>query len=220
MASEFVASSWSTIARSAPATRAATSRVLARSDTVGNHTRRACLAASRAVVRHLSADFAARSPFHTATQREAAQGTTTATPTSVSTSTASSPRSPFGNAWTTTMLGTGSGWSRTADTTTSNELFEVAATVADGRASGAVGEHHGLAHPEPPHRHRVVRLGAGHGHGGPDRGLQGRDQVDRQGHQCGLNASRNRLKTDFCARTEPSGDSSPRSAASSRSSSS
>ena len=123
-----MASSWSTSARSAPATSAATSGVVARSDTVGNHVRRACLAASRAVDRHLSADFAARSPFHTATQREAAQGTTTATPTSVSTSTASSPRSPFGNAWTTTMLGTGAGWSRTADTTTSNELFEVAVT--------------------------------------------------------------------------------------------
>ena len=67
----------------------------------GTTTRRACLAASRAVERQRASDFAARSPFQTATLRAAAHGTIRATPTSVSTSTASSPRSPFGIAWTT-----------------------------------------------------------------------------------------------------------------------
>ena len=178
------------------------------------------MAASRAVARHLSADFAARSPFHTATQREAAQGTTTATPTSVSTSTASSPRSPFGSAWTTTTLGTGSGWSRTADTTTSNEPFEVAATSPTAeRPAPSVS-----TTASPTRSRRTVTAWCASAPVtvtvAPTAAVQGRDQVDRQGHQCGLNASRNRLKTDFCARTEPSGDSSPRSAASSRSSSS
>ena len=70
--------------------------VEASSATSGNHDRRACLAASRAVERQRASDFAARSPFQTATERAAAHGTISATPTSVSTSTASSPRSPFG----------------------------------------------------------------------------------------------------------------------------
>ena len=46
-------------------------------------------------------DLAARSPRQTATDCGAAQGTIRSTPTSVSTSTASSPRSPLGRAWTT-----------------------------------------------------------------------------------------------------------------------
>ena len=76
--------------------------------TSGSHDRRACLAASRAVARQRASDFAARSPFQTATRREAAHGTIRATPISVSTSTASSPRSPLGSAWTTTTAGSGS----------------------------------------------------------------------------------------------------------------
>ena len=104
-----VAPSSSTSARGALAIRAVTSAVDASGVTSGNHARRDCFAASRAVACHLASDFAARSPRQTATEREAAQGTIRATPISVSTSTASSPRSPFGNAWTTTTSGLGAG---------------------------------------------------------------------------------------------------------------
>ena len=38
--------------------------------TVGSHERRDCLAASRAVACHFACDFAARSPFQTATERD------------------------------------------------------------------------------------------------------------------------------------------------------
>ena len=68
------ASSCSTTARSAPPISAATSAVVARGGTTGCQARRACLAASRAVLCHFACDFAARSPFQTATLRAAAQG--------------------------------------------------------------------------------------------------------------------------------------------------
>ncbi len=100
------ASSCSTTARSAAATRSTT--VGGRGERrrrSGATARRACLAASRAVERQRASDFSARSPFQTATERDAAHGTIRLTPTSVSTSTASSPRSPFGSACTTTNAG-------------------------------------------------------------------------------------------------------------------
>ena len=78
--------------------------------------------------RHRSTDLAARSPFQTATDREAAQGTTRATPISVSSSTASSPRLPFGIAWTTVTTGSASGASTTDATVTSNARLAVEAT--------------------------------------------------------------------------------------------
>ena len=90
------AASCRTSARSAARTSSTTSAVRASGATSGCQARRACLAASRAVACHFAWARAARSPFQTATLRVAAQGTTVATPTSVSTSTARSPRSPFG----------------------------------------------------------------------------------------------------------------------------
>ena len=51
--------------------------------------------------------LAGPSPRQTATDRDAAHGTITSTPISVSISTASSPRSPLGSAWTTTTRGIG-----------------------------------------------------------------------------------------------------------------
>ncbi len=107
---------------------ATTSAVDASGVTSGNHARRACLAASRAVARHLASDFAARSPRQTATDRAAAHGTIRATPISVSSSTASSPRSPLGSAWTTTISGAGRGTDETERTTTSSRALPVAVT--------------------------------------------------------------------------------------------
>ena len=67
-ASDDVAASCSTTARSAPSTRATTSAVDAISVTSGSQERRDCLPASRAVARHFASDFAARSPRHTPTR--------------------------------------------------------------------------------------------------------------------------------------------------------
>ena len=100
----------------------------ASSSTSGNHDRRACLAASRAVERQRDSDFTARSPFQTATLRDAAQGTIRAAPISVSISTASSPRSPLGSACTTTSSGSGRAASRTAATVTVKTRLPVLAT--------------------------------------------------------------------------------------------
>ena len=61
------------VGRARPARRRR--RCEASSATSGNHARRACLAASRAVERQRARDFAARSPFQTATLRAAAHGT-------------------------------------------------------------------------------------------------------------------------------------------------
>ena len=77
----------------------------------------------------MASDFAARSPFQTATLRAAAHGTIRSTPISVSTSTASSPRSPFGIAWTTDDRGLGRGRRRTPTrTVTANTRLPVEAT--------------------------------------------------------------------------------------------
>src|SRR6478735_2022595 len=127
-ARDAVAASCSTTARSASAAKAATSAVEASSATLGNHERRACLAASRAVARHLASDFAARSPFQTATLRDAAHGTTRATPISVSTSTASSPRSPLGSACTTTTSGAGGSTDHIVSTVSVKTRLPVVAT--------------------------------------------------------------------------------------------
>ena len=75
---------------------------------LGEASRRDCLPASRAVDRHLPAPSRPRSPFHRVMQRAACQGTIASTPVSVIVSTATSPRSPLGSAWTTVMRGRGS----------------------------------------------------------------------------------------------------------------
>ena len=122
------ASSWSTTARSAAASSATTSAVVASGATVGNHERRACLAASRAVADHFACDLVARSPRQTATDRDAAHGTIMSTPISVSISTASSPRSPLGSACTTVTDGCAGSTSSTDDTVTVKTRLPVDAT--------------------------------------------------------------------------------------------
>ena len=100
-------------------------------------------------------------------------------------------------------------------------------TVAGRRRPGAVGEHDLLPHPQPAYGHGVVGLVAGHldRRSGLDPGER-RHQVDRQASSAHasvrwLNASRSRPKTDLRpGPTWPVGCSSPRIAASSRSSSS
>ena len=72
---------------------------------------------------------AARSPRQTATEREAAHGATVPTPISVSTSTASSPRSPLGSAWTTMIRGWGSGDTTTSAASTASRRLPVACTT-------------------------------------------------------------------------------------------
>ena len=126
--------------------------------TRGNHARRACFAASRAVVRQRASDFSARSPRQTATDRDAAHGTMVATPTSVRTSTASSPRSPLGSAWTTVTHGSGSGAVATyLDLDAEPSLAGLRHHTGD-RRTGAVGEHEGLADAEAAYGDRVMRL--------------------------------------------------------------
>ena len=122
------AASCSTTRTDALASSATTSSVVARSATVGNHERRDCLAASRAAERHLASDFSTRSPFQRAIEREADQGTITSTPTSVSISTASSPRSPFGSACTTISRGRSSGCVEISSTERSSQPLPDSAT--------------------------------------------------------------------------------------------
>ena len=130
--------------------------------TVGSHERRDCLAASRAVACHFACDFAARSPFQTATEREAAHGTIRSTPTSVSTSTASSPRSPLGSAWTTVIAG--SGRSARVDRLDGDGEDPLAGRRdrAGDRGAEAVGQHDLLALAQTAYGDGVVRLVARH----------------------------------------------------------
>ena len=158
-ASGAVASSCSTTARSALADQRDDVGGRGQLGDLGNHDRRACLAASRAVDRQRASDFAARSPFQTATLRAAAHGTISATPISVSTSTASSPRSPFGIAWTTTTAGLGRGSRRhRVHASTANTRLPVDATSPRDRRPEAVGEHDLLPDPQPAYGDGVVRL--------------------------------------------------------------
>ncbi len=103
------ASASRTIARVAAATRLARVAVVARSVTSGSQARLDCLAASRAVARHLARALSPRSACHFVTERSAAQGITASTPISVISSTASSPRSPLGSACATVSSGCGGG---------------------------------------------------------------------------------------------------------------
>ena len=103
--------------------------MVAISVTSGSHVRRDCFPDSRAVARQRASDFAARSPRQVPTQRAAAQGTILSTPTSVSTSTASSARSPLGIACTTVTTGVGAGRTETSETEADNDDFEVSVTV-------------------------------------------------------------------------------------------
>ena len=64
---------------------------------------------TRAALRHLASARSPRSPCQRTTQRCAAHGMMASTPTSVISSTASSPRSPLGSAWTTVIRGSGAG---------------------------------------------------------------------------------------------------------------
>ena len=104
----------------------------------------------------------------------------------------------MGSAWTTTSAGSGAGTVETDETTSANTRLPVADTVTDGRRTDTVGEHDRLPHPKPAHGDGVVRLVPLHRDLGPggDAG-QGRHEMDGQGHQCALNASRSRPKTDF-----------------------
>ena len=139
---------------------AATWPVEAGSVTSGTHARRDCLAASRAVDRHRASERAPRSPVQTATQRAAVQGTMRSTPTSVRPSTAASPRSPFGMAWTTVIAGSGRGTSRLARTARSAGAA-AARDHALGHQAGAVADVGALARTQPADGGRVPPLGPG-----------------------------------------------------------
>ena len=155
-------------------------------------------------VRQRASDFSARSPRHTATDRVAAHGTMVATPTSVSTSTASSPRSPLGSAWTTVTRGVGSGAVATSSTPRSavacrsrsphrSPSFR-APSVRTRRSPGRrrrVRRPRGVPrHPRPRRVTRVVRRPATRPSG---------PGAHRASSQWSLNASRMRPKRD-CSR--------------------
>ena len=95
---ESAAPSCSTRARSTEPILATSSRVDTGSATPGTRSRRHCLAASRATERHRASDRSARSAVHRTTDRDAAHGTISSMPSSVSISTASSARSPLARA--------------------------------------------------------------------------------------------------------------------------
>ena len=126
--------------------------------TSGSQARRACLADSRAVARHFASDLTARSPRHTATQRDAAQGTIRSVPISVSTETASSARSPFGIACTTVTCGAGRSSCSMDSTVATSELLVVLSTDAGRAGAGAVREDDPLPRPDPAYDDRVPGL--------------------------------------------------------------
>ena len=152
-------------------------------------------------------------------------GTISATPTSVSTSTASSPRSPFGIACTTMngRLGRRVGGHRRH-----GHLEHPLAGRGDltgDRRPAPVGQHDRLPHPQPAYGDGVVCLVALDGDRRPDVDpVQRRDEVDGQGHS-GTSVRVERVADPaehrLVARPHlPVGCSSPRMAASSVSSSS
>ena len=108
---------------------ASSSRVETASGTDGTCSRRDCFAASRTVDRQRDKDFAARSPDHRTTEREAIQGMISATPASVSISIASSERSPLASACTATIRRRGSGAVSSSVTSTCRPVFCTATTV-------------------------------------------------------------------------------------------
>ena len=123
------ASASRTIAQAAAEARFATAAVLAGPAMSGSQARRDCLAASRAVARHLPRARSPRSPCQRVTERSADHGSTASTPTSVISSTASSPRSPFGSAWATTRRGCGGGTARVTRISIVTESLPTAVTT-------------------------------------------------------------------------------------------
>src|SRR5919202_3262837 len=122
------ACSCSTSARSTSASAPHTWRVVSTSVTSGTRGRRDCLLAARAAARHLATPLAARSSRQRVTQREAAHGTIRSTPSSVASSTARGPRSPFGSACTSTSSRAGGGTSWRAATRTCSPCGPAATT--------------------------------------------------------------------------------------------
>ena len=165
------AASCSTTGTDGVASRPTTSSVVDHSATSGNHGRRACLAASRAVAAPLRQRLVARGrPATPRREREAAHGTIRSTPTSVSISTASSPRSPLGMAWTTTTRGiSGSAVRRPRRPWPPARRCRRRGTVATDRRARPVGQHQPLADPQPLHDDGVPGLVAVEQHRGTDR---------------------------------------------------
>ena len=192
--------------------------------TSGIQARRDCLAASRAVACQRASALPARSARHRATQRSACQATTASTPTSVMVSTASSPRSPLGMAWTTTILGSAAGSARLASTASSITPGPDAGHHALGDRARPVGDVGPLARGQPAHRGRVAALGPGeHDRAALKLGAAGQEdrwrcralRLRAPGHlpdpsalargQRPLNASRSREKKPLLARRELAG---------------
>ena len=186
------------------------------------------MAASRAVARHFARDLAARSPFQTATERDAAHGTMRADADLGQhldrelAAVALRERLDDGDRrLTARRVG------RREATVTEKARLPVAATSPTAARPAPVGEHDALAHPQPADGDRVVRLVAGDLDGRPHLATPSSDgtrwtgRLIGRGHQSPLNASRSRPNMPLCSsRTWPVGFSSPRIAASSRSSSS
>ncbi len=126
---EDAASSSTSAAEDLP-TSPTTSAVEARSVTDGTNGRRDCLAAARAANRHFCTPCAARSADHRTTHRCAAHGTRVSTPASVASSTASSPRSPLGIAWTSVTWTAGGSCRSTRSTCTDSSPRPTSVTVA------------------------------------------------------------------------------------------
>jgi hypothetical protein len=118
-----------TIASAAAEMRRAAADRSACSVTSGNHDRLLCLAASCAAELQRARDRPPRSPRQIATDRCAAHGTMTSAPASVSSSTASSPRSPLGIACRTASRGCGSGSALRAQTVRSSSAGRDVATT-------------------------------------------------------------------------------------------
>ena len=112
------------------------------------------MAASRAVARHLSRAFSPRSPLHWVMDRPADQGTITSTPISVIVSTAVSPRSPLGSAWTTMIRGLGAGSEATVSTSSSS--FSLCATATTHPATAPAPSHRSTRSPGFSRRTRAA----------------------------------------------------------------
>ncbi len=155
-----VASSCSTNAAAAASIRCATRAVDSSGSpaTSGSHGRRACLAASRAVATHFSRARSPRASRQRATDRVAAQGTISSTPTSVIACTASSPRSPLAIPCTTTSRGSLGGACPRPVTVTSRAPRRTAVTVASAVPPRPSPSTSVLPHAEPLHVGGVVPL--------------------------------------------------------------
>ena len=166
--------------------------------TSGIHARRDCLAASRAVARHFASERAPRSALPHGTQRAAAQGMIRSTPTSVISSTASSPRSPLGMAWTTVIAGSGPGHRPPGLHGQLEPRAGMAAATTHSATRPAPSADVGsLARPQPAHGGRVPAFRSGQQDEvllefGPAGQEDGRLRHQRSLRQRPLNASRSR----------------------------